>query len=80
MSQRPFNISLLRVKDTDLPRLGLIKEMQIFGQGSSFHPDGLFSTTIFGAVGSEYRTKMFGYIDLKYPIIHPLVYKTIMSS
>ena len=79
MSQRPFNISLLRVKDTDLPRLGLIKEMQIFGQGSSFHPDGLFSTTIFGAVGSEYRTKMFGYIDLKYPIIHPLVYKTIIS-
>jgi hypothetical protein len=79
MSATPVNIALLRVKDTDLSRLGQIKELQIFGQGNNFHPDGLFSTTIFGAVGSEHRTKMFGYIDLRYNALHPLVYKTICS-
>lgn len=79
MNLTPVNIALLRVKDTDLPRLGHIKELQIFNQGSNFHPEGLFSTTIFGAVGSEYRSKTFGYIDLKYPILHPLVYKTIVA-
>ena len=79
MSNTPVNIALLRVKDTDLSRLGQIKELQIFGQGSNFHSDGLFSTVIFGPVGSEHRAKMFGYIDLRYPILHPLVHKTICS-
>lgn len=79
MSATPVNIALLRVKDTDLSRLGQIKELQIFGQGNNFHPEGLFSTVIFGAVGGEHRTKMFGYIDLRYPVLHPLVYKTICS-
>jgi DNA-directed RNA polymerase beta' subunit len=75
----PVNIALLRVKDSDLSRLGQIKELQIFGQGSNFHQDGLFSTQIFGPIGSEHRTRMFGYIDLRYPILHPLVYKTIIT-
>lgn len=75
----PVNIALLRVKDTDLSRLGQIKELQIFGQGNNFHPEGLFSTQIFGAIGSEHRTRMFGYIDLRYPILHPMVYKTIVN-
>lgn len=79
MSNAPVNIALLRVKDTDLSRLGQIKELQIFGQGNNFHHEGLFSTQVFGAVGSEHRTKMFGYIDLRYPILHPLVYRTIVS-
>ena len=79
MTNPPVNIALLRVQDSDLSRLGQIKELQIFGQGNNFHPDGLFSTTIFGAVGSEYRSRMFGYIDLHYPILHPLIYKTICS-
>ena len=77
--QTPVNIELLVVQDHDLPRLGRIKDQQIFGVGNNFHPEGLFSTEIFGAVGSEYRNRIFGYIDLNTQLLHPTVYKAIVS-
>lgn len=76
----PVNIDILTVQESELPRLIPITEMQIFGVGNNFHPQGLFSTEIFGAVGSEFRTKTFSYIDIHHPIIHPVIYKTIIDS
>lgn len=78
-SQAPVNIDLLIVQPTDLTRLGKISEQQIFGVGNNFHPQGLFSTEVFGAVGSEYRSKVFGYVDLNTHVIHPVVYKAIVE-
>lgn len=75
----PFNIDLLQVQESDLSKVGKISESKIFDNMNNFHSEGLFSTTIFGAVGSEYRAQMFGYIDLKITIFHPLVYYAIIN-
>ena len=75
----PVNIDLLKVGHKDLLRLGQVKDPQIFDNQSNFHPDGLFSTVIFGAVGSEHRSRMFGVIDLKTQVLHPLVYHAIIN-
>ena len=48
------------------------------GMTKNFHPDGLFSTDIFGKVGGEFRNRIFSYIDLKVPVIHPTLYKVIV--
>lgn len=41
--------------------------------------DGLFSTTIFGRIGSDDRKFKFAYIDLKRKFLHPLVYNVIYN-
>lgn len=43
------------------------------GLTNNFHPDGLYSTTIFGAIGTEERDSTFAYIDTKLEIISPTV-------
>lgn len=75
----PFNIDLLQVQESDLSKVGKISESKIFDNMNNFHSEGLFSTTIFGSVGSEHRAQMFGYIDLKITIFHPLVYYAIIN-
>jgi hypothetical protein len=75
----PVNVDILTVSEQDLVRLGQVKELQIFGQGSNFHAEGLFSIQIFGAVGSEFRNRTFGYVDLKFSMIHPVVFKAIIA-
>lgn len=77
--QSPVNVNLLVVQTTDLNRLGAITEQQIFGVGNNFHPQGLFSIEIFGTVGSEYRSRVFGYIDLHTQVIHPTIFKAIVE-
>jgi DNA-directed RNA polymerase beta' subunit len=47
------------------------------GKSTSFHPDGLFSETIFGAVGSTERGKTFSYINLHCLIVHPALIKPL---
>lgn len=75
----PAKLDLLRVEDKDKIRLGMVTESQIFGTDNNFHPEGLFSIEIFGPVGSEHRKSMFGYIDLKVEILHPLVYHALIK-
>lgn len=72
----PFNIDLLRVTKKDIERLQLkeVKEISIFNNTNNFHQEGLFSTEIFGHVGTEYRKRTFGYIDLKAELLHPFIY------
>ena len=52
---------------------------QIFESTNVFHRDGLFSTEIFGDIGSADRFRKNGHIDLKLDILHPLVYLGITS-
>jgi hypothetical protein len=56
-----------------------IKVLDIFDAASSnnFHPEGLFSVEIFGKVGTEYRSRIFSYIDLHIPVIHPMLFKAL---
>lgn len=43
------------------------------GMTKNFHPEGLYSTEIFGPVGKEERDATFAYIDVKLEIISPTV-------
>lgn len=74
----PFNITLYQLTPE---RLRLIREVSTLdvldGPGGNFHEDGLFSISTFGRVGSAERARRFGYIDLKVPILHPIVYNVL---
>lgn len=75
-----FNIDILILNDENTRYVREVKSPMIFEVGSTlFHPEGLFSTQIFGPVGSKIRNQKEAYIDLRLPIIHPLVYETIIS-
>lgn len=79
LQKLPFNIDLLAITEQDLKKINQVKEAQIFDNTNNFHPEGLFSTSIFGAIGTEYRKRVFAYIDLKTEILHPLVYYAIIT-
>lgn len=75
----PFNLELLIPTDELVKGLGEVTNHEIFeGVGGSFHDDGLFSTIIFGRVGSQERESNFGYINLGLEIIHPVIYRNLI--
>lgn len=49
------------------------------GASSDFHDQGLYSTAIFGRVGSDQRDNTFSYIDLKVEIMHPKIYRDLIT-
>ena len=74
----PFNITLLDTKSTRLPASRQIKTREPFeGSTQNYHPEGLFSTEIFGRVGSDDRDRLFGFIALNTTVMHPFIFKTI---
>lgn len=76
----PFNIGLLHLTADQLKGVKQVTALDNFdGASNNFHPKGLFSTEIFGRVGDERRNLLFGYIDLKAPIFHPLVFMTLVK-
>lgn len=90
LSQLPFNISLLVLNGENTKGLQQVKVLDIFGGGTAgatgtysggknFHPEGLFSTEIFGKVGDERRNRLFGYIALNLPVFHPVIYKKLIE-
>ena len=79
-NMEPFNIDLLFLDKKHINQMGRVTNLNIFESSSkNFDPNGLFSTEIFGRVGSEERNKRFGYIDLNIKVLHPLIYKHISS-
>lgn len=80
VNQIPFNIHLLHLETNDLKNMAPLTAMDIFdGATKNFHPGGLFSTEIFGKVGTEVRNRRFAYIKLKVSVLHPVVYKSLCS-
>lgn len=74
----PFKIGLLLPTKEDLRGVKPVKVLDIMeGFTKNFHPEGLFSTEIFGKVGEASRSSVFAYIDLHVPIFHPLIYKVL---
>ncbi|WP_368880259.1 hypothetical protein [Proteus mirabilis] len=51
----------------------------IFSADNSLDPEGIFSTEIFGRVGSNDRKIRFGWIDLKRRFIQPFIYNQILQ-
>lgn len=75
-----FNVDLMVIEQQHLPYLKEVKSLGIFENNSKvFDPLGLFSTEIFGQVGSKDRLEKAGYIDLRLPILHPLCYQHLIS-
>lgn len=58
-----------------------IRSSRLFDNNSNSIPasDGLFSENIFGAIGSPERMQYFGFIRLKAPHFHPLIYKNVLT-
>lgn len=76
----PANLSIFKDEDSKFKYIGQVKVLDIFTNNTrDFHPEGLFSTEIFGRVGSEERLKRFSYIDVRVPILHPRVFSHICS-
>lgn len=79
-SAKPFNLSLLKLTPENLKGLRPVRSLDIFDNtGVNFHPDGLYSVLTFGKVGSDRRQLAFSYIDVKMPILHPLVFKILVE-
>lgn len=78
--QTPILIWILAASDKDLVQLRPVTRMDIMdGASLDPHPDGLFSTEIFGPFGNEIRDKLYGKIDLKVHVMHPKVYRDLLS-
>lgn len=77
---QPIHVDILQLTGQIAQRLGQVTEMQIFQDSVNFHQQGLFSTTIFGAVGNQARNRTFGFIDLRCTLLHPIVYKSLCST
>lgn len=76
----PLNLDLIFCTDDDLVGVAPIQAQDIMdGMTKNFHPRGLFSTEIFGKPGSEFRNRMFAYIDLHVDVIHPHLYNTVVK-
>lgn len=76
----PVLLWILHAEDSDLRNIPSITRLDIFdGASFDFHDEGLFSTAIFGMVGSSYRDELYGKIDLKVRILHPKIYRDLTS-
>jgi len=77
---QPFNLGLYSPSDLELKFLQEVTSLDTTdGPGGNFHEDGLFSTRIFGRVGDPFRDKTFGYIDLRVPVFHPVILRTLIK-
>lgn len=76
----PFNIDILVLSKEKARRLGQVKSLAIMDTGTqNFDQEGLYSSHIFGQVGSEERNSTFGYIDLNVSVLHPLIYEHLTT-
>lgn len=76
----PGSIQIFDAKPERLKYIGKVTVLDIFQNNSrDFHDAGLFSSTIFGRVGSKERLVRFGYIDLYVPVLHPRIFNRLCS-
>lgn len=69
-----FELFGIRTKtDIDVNKLVSVPDTYL-GTSQSFHPEGLYSPSIFGQKGSKERMASFGYIDLHTDILIPDVF------
>lgn len=76
----PFNIKLLHLTPQKLRGIGQVRSLEFFDTVTGeFHDEGLFSITMFGPVGDKRRKRNFAYLDVKLPVFHPLIFKSIIN-
>ena len=76
----PFNVDLLILLPTVSRTLKKVTSLTtLIPSTQDFDPNGLFSTEIFGNVGDVARSTTFAYIDLNAKVLHPKVFKSLIS-
>lgn len=75
----PANIALMNTNDPRIKNAKMIKSLDTFDgmNTNNFHPEGLFSTEIFGRVGTRERDTTFSFIHTKIPVLNPVIYNTL---
>lgn len=76
----PVNLFFVRLNKDIVKMMKPVTALDSFVGGTrEFHPQGLFSTEIFGRLGTPERETRFSYIELGTTIFHPFVYKALCS-
>lgn len=76
----PANVTILVPTPRRLEGMRAVTSLDIYeGSTRNFHPDGLFSSEIFGRVGTDERDLRFSFIDLKIDVLHPLIFKNLVK-
>lgn len=76
----PTKLWILDVESQDLRNLTPVTSLDITdGATANLHDEGLFSTRIFGLVGTEARERNFSYIHIKVRVLHPKIYRDLMA-
>jgi len=76
----PASIAIFKAEASKFRHVGRVKVLDVFQNNTrDFHSEGLFSTEIFGRVGSNERLTRFGYIDIHVPILHPRVFTKLCN-
>tara|TARA_Y100001960_G_scaffold77325_1_gene82654 strand:- start:6318 stop:7961 length:1644 start_codon:yes stop_codon:yes gene_type:complete len=71
---------LLNVNKKYVGSLPQVTSVDTFmGMTKNFHPEGIYSTELYGPVGSTERDENFAYIDVKIPIISPVVCRALFE-
>jgi len=80
MSRNPTNFTLLDTNRVPWPLMQPVTVADTFeGQTTNLHDDGLYSTAIFGRVGTDERDKTESYIDIILPVFNPTYFKALVS-
>lgn len=75
-----LNIFLLNVDKREVSGMKPVTTLNTYiGATKNFDPDGLYSTDIFGPIGSPQRDEIFSYIDVKTEIISPTIAFTLFE-
>lgn len=76
-AKNPFNVILLSSARERLEGLLPVLVTDIYGAGGEFNTQGLYSTEIFGALGSITRMIKHSFIDVRTTIMHPKVFNEL---
>ena len=79
-SKTPTNLSIMDAQKPAVRALAKITTLDIFnGATQELHPEGLFSTEIFGRIGDPIRDKTYARIELKVPVFDPNIYDILIG-
>lgn len=80
MSRKPTNFTLLDPEKFLWEAMTPVTSGDTFeGQTTNLHPEGLYSTEIFGRVGTDERDMTESYIDTILPIFNPTYFKALIQ-
>ena len=76
----PAKLKILPTPKEKFRMVGQVTALDTFQNNTrDFHESGLFSTSIFGRVGSQERLTRMAYIDIYVPIFHPRIFNHLCS-